>query len=91
MDPRYVANILKAGGGPMRQFLCIFAFALCFAGITRAQGVGASGEISGTVVDPSGAVVANATVTAIDVATGAAHQVTSDSTGVYRNREPSAS
>lgn len=84
MDPRYVANILKAGGGPMRQFLCIFAFALCFAGITRAQGVGASGEISGTVVDPSGAVVANATVTAIDVATGAAHQVTSDSTGVYR-------
>src|SRR6185369_8067497 len=43
-----------------------------------------TGNIVGVVSDPSGAVVANATVTATNVATGAARTVTADQAGNYR-------
>jgi len=46
-----------------------------------AQGVGASGDIRGTVTDPSGAVVTNANVTATDLAKGIKHTVATDSNG----------
>lgn len=42
------------------------------------------GEIAGTVTDPSGAIVVNATVTATDVATGIKTVRPSNSTGVYQ-------
>ncbi|HVB86417.1 MAG TPA: carboxypeptidase regulatory-like domain-containing protein [Candidatus Dormibacteraeota bacterium] len=50
----------------------------------RAQGVGASGELTGTVTDPSGAAVANATVTASLAARGFQRGATTDGTGEYR-------
>jgi len=56
---------------------------LLLSGLMFAQGVGASGDIKGTVTDPSGAVVANATVTATDVNKGIKHTVTSDADGQY--------
>src|SRR5258708_5778812 len=43
---------------------------LMVTGIAYAQGVGASGDIKGTVTDPSGAVLAKATVTATDAQRG---------------------
>jgi hypothetical protein len=50
----------------------------------HAQGVGASGNINGTVLDPSGAVVPNASVTAVATATGASYAGTTDGSGQYR-------
>jgi hypothetical protein len=53
------------------------------AGSVYGQGVGASGDIAGTVVDPSGAVMPNATVTATDTEKGLKRSTTSDSRGEY--------
>ena len=57
----------------------------CFllAGMAFAQGVGASGDIKGTVSDPSGAVVAGAAVTATDVDKGIKHTVGTDANGQF--------
>lgn len=50
---------------------------------TWAVAQNASGSINGTVTDPDGAVVANATVTAINKATGATRRLTSGNEGSY--------
>jgi len=57
---------------------------LLTGGLAHAQGVGASGDITGTVTDPSSAVIANATVTVTDIEKGTKRTVTTDSTGDYR-------
>ncbi len=51
-----------------------------------------TGQITGTVTDPSGAVVANATVKAVNSATGAERDTVSSGSGLYvlPNLEPSA-
>src|ERR1051326_8044382 len=73
-------------GGFMRliHLLRVFLAGLLLTGLAYAQGVGASGDIRGTVTDPSGAVVTNANVTATDVAKGIKHTVTTDNNGQYR-------
>src|SRR3569832_2003365 len=43
-----------------------------------------TGSLAGVVTDPSGAVVANATITATNVATGATRTVNADQSGNYR-------
>jgi hypothetical protein len=43
-----------------------------------------TGALSGTVTDPSGGVIANATVTATNLATGQSRTVTTDSSGAYK-------
>src|SRR5579862_2473606 len=43
-----------------------------------------TGALSGTVTDPSGGVIAGATVTATNVATGQARTATTDSSGAYK-------
>jgi hypothetical protein len=43
-----------------------------------------TGKITGTVTDPSGAVVSNAKVTVTHNATGIAHETTTDNSGVYQ-------
>jgi hypothetical protein len=65
------------------NLLRIVLACLLLTGLTYAQGVGASGDIKGTVTDPSGAVVASATVTATDVDKGIKHTVTSDANGQF--------
>src|ERR1017187_9942996 len=47
------------------------------------QGVGASGDIKGTVTDPSGAVVSKATVTATNAGNGLKRTATSDNDGQF--------
>ena len=66
------------------HLLRVFLAGLLLTGMVYAQGVGASGDIRGTVTDPSGAVVTNANVTATDVAKGIKHTVATDSNGQYR-------
>ncbi|MGZ4845058.1 MAG: outer membrane beta-barrel protein, partial [Candidatus Angelobacter sp.] len=66
------------------HLLRIFLACLLLTGMVYAQGVGASGDIKGTVTDPSGAVVTNANVTATDVAKGIKHTVATDNSGQYR-------
>jgi hypothetical protein len=60
----------------------VLAIAGLAGGIAHAQ-LSGKGEIKGTVKDPSGAVVANATVTATDVSTGVSTTRKSNSSGEY--------
>jgi hypothetical protein len=64
----------------MRNFLlavcCLFLAALAF-------GQGAAGTITGTVTDPSGAVVPSATITIRNVANGQNYTATSTETGNF--------
>src|SRR5438445_13322360 len=68
-----------------RHVLTLLSFVLLgivlFAGQLRAQVAGAT--LSGTVNDPSGAVVPNAQVSARNTATGVARVATTDSAGFY--------
>ena len=57
--------------------------ALFFCAPLRAQTV-SSGAISGTVTDPSGAVIAGVTITATEKATSSKRSVATDSSGGYR-------
>lgn len=66
----------------------IILFAACASlflpQIARAQGVGASGDLTGTISDPSGAAVANAKVTIAQPDRGFQRVTTTDQTGEYR-------
>jgi len=53
---------------------------LTFSPSLRAQ----TGSIAGTITDPSGGVIPNAKVTALNLATGASRWVETDESGVYR-------
>lgn len=65
------------------NFLAILlVFAGLAGGVARAQ-LSGKGEIKGTVKDPSGAVVTNATVTATEVSTGVSTARPTNASGVY--------
>lgn len=49
-----------------------------------AFGQGGTGELTGLVVDPAGAVVANATVTLVNAATGEKRTTVTNAAGIYR-------
>src|SRR5713101_6285753 len=68
---------------PLRSMLAVFLCMLGTSVLAHAQGVGASGDISGTVTDPSGAVVPNATVTANEAEKGLKRTSLSDNRGEY--------
>ena len=67
----------------IRVVACLLICLLLAGGMAFAQGTGASGDIIGTVLDPSGAVLPNATVIATDQARGIKRSITSDSSGHY--------
>lgn len=56
---------------------------LLLSGMAYAQGVGASGDITGTVTDPTGAVITNATVTVTDAEKGLKRTSATGSDGHY--------
>ena len=69
------------------SFTCAIVLAACLllaSPIAHAQGVGASGSVSGTVTDPSGAVVPKGSITAQDVSRGIRFTSDVDSNGQYR-------
>lgn len=71
----------------MRKFISIFGaglLCLLLSGAAHAQGVGASGDIRGTITDPNSAVVPNVTVTVVGTQTGLRRTVTTDDTGEYQ-------
>src|ERR1700677_3360992 len=87
-----ISQLSHTLGGAMRvliSFICavavILAASLLLASpIAHAQGVGASGSLSGTVSDPTGAVIPKGTVTAEDVSRGIRLTSTVDASGQYR-------
>src|SRR5580658_6142198 len=68
----------------MRRIACILACLLVATLAMVAQGVGTSGEITGTVTDSAGSVVLKATVSVVDTQTGLKRNTTTDSTGQFR-------
>lgn len=71
-----VSSVIKAGY--FKFLFCLF----CFAASGFGQAV--SGDVTGTVVDSSGAAVQNATVSAVNDATGVKTTVTTNAEGSYR-------
>src|SRR5215469_11712702 len=66
------------------RLLAVFAVLLVMAaGLTQAQGVGASGAIRANVVDPTGAVITKATVTVTDAEKGIRRSAAGDNAGAY--------
>ena len=68
----------------VRLLVCAILCLVFAAGVAHAQGVGASGNINGVVTDPSGAVVPNATVSAVETGRGAKYTAVTDSAGQFR-------
>src|SRR5271163_1346359 len=69
----------------MKSILLVeLVFFLLLIPAANAQGVGASGQIKGTVFDPSGSVIPSVTVEAVDVAKGTHYTATSDSSGQFQ-------
>lgn len=68
----------------LRYIAVLFAVALTLASCVPAVGQVLKGSISGTVLDPQGAVVASAQVSAKNVETGVVSTTTSDSSGLFR-------
>lgn len=67
-----------------RNFFATLTLCLLLAGgIARAQGVGASGDIKGSVTDPTGAVLPKATVTISDAEKGIKRTANTDAGGQY--------
>ena len=67
------------------MFACIAVKRLCFGFaiiVAGAYGQG-TGEITGTITDPSSAAVSGATITVLNTATSAERVITSNETGNY--------
>src|SRR5580704_1085712 len=85
-----ISQLSHTSGGAMRVLIssiCAIMLVACLllaSPIAHAQGVGASGSLSGTVSDPTGAVIPKGTVTAEDVARGIRLSATVDANGQYR-------
>ncbi len=67
----------------LRVRLLVLLLTLTLVFLSSASAQVANGAISGTVTDPSGAIVAGATVTIINSATGAGRTLQTDSAGFY--------
>ncbi len=68
----------------MKLIACVLVCLLFTTSMAHAQGVGSSGEISGTVTDSSGAVLPKTAVNAIETQTGLKRTVVTNTTGQFR-------
>src|SRR5690349_3187678 len=78
---RYMQDKDTGRGAPYRHLLACTAilFGICAAALFGAV----TGRVSGTVKDPSGAVVVGATVTTVNTETGVKASTTTDAQGFY--------
>src|ERR1017187_2434310 len=68
----------------MKSLACVLGCFLFATFMAHAQGVGTSGDITGTVTDSSGSVLLKTTVDVVDTQTGLKRTVMTDSTGQFR-------
>jgi hypothetical protein len=68
----------------MKSLACVLGCFLLATFMAHAQGVGSSGEITGTVTDPSGAVLPKVTVNVVDTQTGLKRTAMTNGTGQFR-------
>jgi hypothetical protein len=68
----------------MKSLACTFVCLLLAASVAHAQGVGSSGQITGTVTDASGGVLPNVTVNVVDNQTGLKRTATTNGAGQFR-------
>ena len=68
----------------INSLVCMLLLVLLAPCLAYGQGVGASGDITGTVTDPTGAVVPRANITAVETDRGIRHAGISDDRGQYR-------
>jgi hypothetical protein len=78
-----VAHYAELGGFMKWTLLLSAIFFLLVSPPAHGQGVGASGQIRGVVYDPSGGVVPNVTVEAVDTGKGTQYTALSDTSGQY--------
>jgi hypothetical protein len=69
---------------PVKSLTTVFVCFLFATLMAEGQGVGTSGQVTGTVTDSAGAVVLNATVNIVDTQTGLKRTVTTNTTGQFR-------
>src|SRR6266436_2356068 len=83
---RFCPEIRTFGRRPMNPIreVWLLVCVLVAAGSASAQGVGASGDITGTVSDPSGAGIPKATILAVETDKGIQHTTETDTSGDYR-------
>jgi hypothetical protein len=74
---------LIRGCSAIRSLVCLSCFLLATV-MVHGQGVGTSGEVTGTVTDSSGGVVLKATVNVVDTQTGLKRTTMTNSTGQFR-------
>ena len=67
----------------IRALVCLMIGMLLCSSMALGQGTGASGDITGTVFDPSGAALPNVTVTAADAEKGIRRATKSDANGRF--------
>src|SRR5579859_6721633 len=74
----------------MKRFMELLAVILCFAALVLPAKAQETGQIAGTVSDPSGAVVSGATLSAKKLGTNAVRTSVTNSAGsyVFTNLEP---
>ena len=75
---------LEAFDSTMKAIACVLVYFLFATLSAHAQGVGTSGEITGTIADSSGRVVPKATVTVLDTQTGLKRTTTTNEAGQFR-------
>jgi hypothetical protein len=68
----------------MKSITCVLLCILFATFLAHAQGVGSSGEITGTVTDSAGGLMLNATVNLVDTQTGLKRTVMTNSAGQFR-------
>ena len=68
----------------MRALLFVVAVAMILTAPALMAQTGSTGALTGTITDPSGAVISGATVTATNIATGAERTDTTTSDGVFK-------
>ena len=73
--------VTKGGVYDMCKILNAFIIVLWFAG--SAFGQGGLGSISGTVVDPSGAVIPSASVVLLEIQTQTTRSITTNEVGLF--------
>src|ERR1700733_2075683 len=69
---------------PMKSLACAFVCLLLATSVAQAQGVGSSGDITGTVTDAAGAVLPKVTVNVVETQTGLKRTAVTDGAGQYR-------